>query len=157
MLFEQLSSFPEKQGLDFLLDLLRILKAMMNVQDQVFINSQHYDAESESKSDERMQRVMQYSIQHLGQEIKLEEVAREANLSVSQFCRYFKLHTRKTYIQYLNELRIEHACSLLKREDLSIAQVSFEIGFQNLSHFNRQFLKIKHMTPSAYRKQGHTY
>ena len=71
LLFEQLSSFPEKQGLDFLIDLLRMLKAMMNFQDQVFINSQHYDAESENKSDERMQRVMQYSIQHLGQEIKL--------------------------------------------------------------------------------------
>lgn len=157
VLFESLSSFMQKQGFDLLIDLLSMLKLMMNYLEQEFINSQYYDAELESRTDERMQKVMQYSIQHLDREIKLEEVAKEANLSVSQFCRYFKLHTRKTYIQYLNELRIEHACSLLRREDLSIAQISFESGFQNLSHFNRQFLKIKEMTPSAYRRQGHTF
>lgn len=157
ILFEQLSSFPQKQGLGLLIDLLSMLRFMMNFREQEFINSQYYDADLESRRDERMQKVMQFSIQHLDKEIKLEEVAREANLSVSQFCRYFKLHTRKTYIQYLNELRIEHACSLLRKADLSIAQVSFETGFQNLSHFNRQFLKVKKMTPSAYRKHDHTY
>lgn len=156
ILFKSLSSFTRKQGFELLIDLLSMLKYMMNYQEQEFINSQHYDAENENKTDERMQKVLQYSIQHLDQEIKLEEIAKEANLSVSQFCRYFKLHTRKTYIQYLNELRIEHACSLLRREDLSIAQISFESGFQNLSHFNRQFLKIKGIPPSAYRKQTHT-
>lgn len=156
-LFEQVSSFPQKQGLELVIGLLTLLNVMMAPGEQEFINSQHYEPVMEHKTDERMQKVLQYSIQHLNEEIKLEEVAKIANLSLSQFCRYFKLHTRKTYIQYLNELRIEHACSLLRKKDLSIAQVCYETGFQNLSHFNRQFLKIKRITPSAFRKGLHTY
>lgn len=101
----------------------------------------------------RLNDVFQYTLDHYQTSISLEEVAQVANLSIPAFCRYFKLHTRKSYIRFLNEVRISAACKLLKESPLNISQICFEIGFQNLSNFNRQFKKIMGYTPSQYREK----
>jgi AraC-like DNA-binding protein len=69
------------------------------------------------------------------------------------FCRYFKSRTKKTYSQFLLEMRVGHACKLLAETDYSIAVVSYESGFMNFSNFNRKFKQITGNTPMAYRKK----
>jgi AraC-like DNA-binding protein len=83
----------------------------------------------------------------------LEEVAKIANMSTTAFCRYFKSHTNKTYTQFLNEVKIGNACKLLIDNELSISQVCYETGFNNIPHFNNQFKKIIGHSPSQYRYQ----
>jgi AraC-like DNA-binding protein len=101
----------------------------------------------------RMNSIVEFTFRESHRKIYLTEVARLANLSLEAFCRYFKLHTRKTYINFLNEVRVSHACQLLIQEESSIQQVCYQSGFSNVSNFNRIFKKITGKTPHSFRKQ----
>ncbi|MBL7846915.1 MAG: helix-turn-helix domain-containing protein [Cyclobacteriaceae bacterium] len=101
----------------------------------------------------RMNTILEFTFRESHRKIYLEEVAQRANLSVEAFCRYFKVHTRKTYISFLNEVRISHACQLLIHRDLSVEQVCYQSGFSNVSNFNRMFKKITGKTPLGFRRQ----
>ncbi len=102
----------------------------------------------------RLNEVFQYTLNQYTQNITLDQIAQVANLSIPAFCRYFKLHTRKSYIRFLNEIRVNAACKLLKESDHTISYICFNTGFQNLSNFNRQFKKIMDFTPSKYREMN---
>ena len=101
----------------------------------------------------RLGEVLNYTFNHFHQSITIEGIAKIACLSRSQFSHFFKRHTGKTYIQFLNELRIENACIELKNGQDTIEQICYKVGFQNVSNFVRQFKKTKSLTPSAYRHQ----
>lgn len=105
----------------------------------------------DTNENERMRRILDFTLNHFTEEIPVEQVAEIAHLSVPSFCRYFKQRTRKTYIDYLNELRIAHARRLLMTTDFSISQVGLECGFQNLSNFHRVFKKLVGATPLRFR------
>ena len=84
--------------------------------------------------------------------ISVEDLAQKVNLTKAAFCRYFKARTQKTFVEYLMQVRINHACKLLKETDMSVLEICYESGFNNLSNFNRQF-KIRHnISPKQYRK-----
>jgi AraC-like DNA-binding protein len=85
------------------------------------------------------------------QKITLAEVAAEAHLTKEAFCRFFKLRTRKTFTQYLLQLRIDEAQKLLQETELGIAEIAYRVGFDNLSYFNRSFKRISGKTPRAVR------
>ncbi|HQS53299.1 MAG TPA: AraC family transcriptional regulator, partial [Daejeonella sp.] len=85
-------------------------------------------------------------------DITLNEVASVANMAVSTFCNYFKEHYRVTFVEYLNKVRVGHACKLLAELDENVVEIAYKCGFNNLANFNRQFRKIKNMTPSEYRR-----
>jgi AraC-like DNA-binding protein len=101
----------------------------------------------------RMNSILDFTFHESHRKIYLTEVAQIANLSVEAFCRYFKIHTRKTYINFLNEVRVSHACQLLIRHELSVEQICYKAGFLNVSNFNRIFKRITHKTPLAFRRQ----
>ena len=73
-------------------------------------------------------------------------------MGITTFCNFFKEQFRVTFVEYLNAVRIGHACKLLSDYDHNILQTAYDSGFKNLSHFNRQFKKSKGMTPSEYRR-----
>ena len=101
----------------------------------------------------RMQAVMKFTLDSISEPIKLDEVASLANMSPNAFCRYFKQRTNKSYFQFLIEIRIAHACTLLTNKvDLSISEVAELSGFQNLSNFNRRFKKEQGVAPSKFRR-----
>ena len=73
-------------------------------------------------------------------------------MTKTAFCKYFKKRTNKTYFEFLNELRIAHACKLLREDiDKSIADIAFDSGYNNMANFNRQFRLIKNVTPTEYK------
>ena len=75
-------------------------------------------------------------------------------MSPNAFCRYFKQRTNKTFVQFLNEIRIENSCTLLARNnELSIAEIAYQCGFNNISNYNRKFKLIKKVTPNEFRKK----
>lgn len=106
------------------------------------------------KDGSRMNRVMQFMLQNRFQEVTLEQTASVANLSKEAFCRFFKLRTRKTFTQYLIELRINEAKKLLQEKDLGISEIAFQVGFENLSYFNRSFKKITGKTPREFKNSA---
>jgi YesN/AraC family two-component response regulator len=84
--------------------------------------------------------------------IKLSHAAREAGMSVSCFERKFKENTGRTFVRYVNELRIAKAKDILKEDGVSMNDVAFACGFTNQFHFTRTFKKITHVPPMGYKK-----
>ncbi len=75
------------------------------------------------------------------------------SMTVPAFCRYFRKTSGKTFIQFVNEYRLVHAAKLLHEKQISITDVCFESGFNNFSHFNKQFKKFTGKSPSVYRNE----
>ena len=100
---------------------------------------------------DRLNRVIAYTFRENHRTIRLQEIAAEANMTVEAFCKYFKTRTGKSYISFLNEIRISNACKLLLFGDKPVMDICYESGFANLSNFNRVFKKITGKTPKAYR------
>jgi AraC-like DNA-binding protein len=101
---------------------------------------------------ERLNKVYDYVIENFPQEITLEKVASVASLTPASFCRYFKKRTNKTFVQFLNEIRIAHACQFLIDEEFSVSKICYSCGFNNISFFIKQFKRITGSTPLQYKK-----
>ncbi len=102
---------------------------------------------------DRLNKVFKYVLDNCQQEITLENAASLANLSKPAFCRYFKKRSNKTFVRFLNEVRIGNACRMLINENQSIAGICFSCGYNNISYFIRQFRAITGFTPLGYRKK----
>jgi len=114
------------------------------------INTRKYDG----KEGKRMQDIFEFTMKYFEKDISLNQVSDIANMTPNAFCRYFKQRTNKTFISFLNEIRIGNACKLLiKNNDLSLAEISYLSGFNNLTNFNRKFKNVKGITPSSFRKR----
>jgi AraC-like DNA-binding protein len=105
------------------------------------------------KDSERMNKVFDYVLKNFKNDINLSEIASKTRFSEAAFCRYFKLRTQKTFVEFVNNIRIEYACKLLAENDLNILEICYESGFKNLSNFNRQFRKFTNNNPKTYRKK----
>ena len=110
-------------------------------------------AVNNQKDAERIHKVFEFIIKNYRHEIYLQEISGMLNMSPVSFSRYFKHHTRKTFSEYVTEVRISHACSLLMQENENISQISYSSGFENLSNFYRHFRKITGVIPKDYRKR----
>jgi AraC-like DNA-binding protein len=106
----------------------------------------------QARNKDRIDKIVQYTIDNFQEPVTLAAVAGTAGMSIPAFCSYFKKSTKKTYIDFLNEIRIGHACKLLIDTQKNILDICYESGFNTLANFNKQFLKMKQSTPSAYRK-----
>jgi AraC-like DNA-binding protein len=85
--------------------------------------------------------------------LRLSEAAQLVHLSEGAFSRFFKTHTGKTFPCFVNELRIGRACRLLTETDETITEIAYGCGFANLSNFNRQFLRLRGMSPRSFRQE----
>ena len=101
----------------------------------------------------RLDDVFKFTLENYHRPIQLEEVADVVHMNKAAFCRYFKQHTRKTYLNFLNEIRLQKATELLRTTELSVAQIAYEVGFNNLSNFNRTFKLVKGSTPLIERRK----
>jgi AraC-like DNA-binding protein len=102
---------------------------------------------------DRVNAIYDYSLKNFKRTIQLDEIASIANISPNSFCRYFKSRTRKTYSQFLIEIRVGHACKLLIENNLSIKQLCYESGFNNFTSFHKYFKLITGKSPLSYQKE----
>lgn len=101
---------------------------------------------------EKMKLILKYIENHYMNRITIAEIAKEVGLSESHFMKYFKNAMGTSFIDYLNEYRLTMASRLLISSDSSILAIASEVGYENLSYFNRTFKKRFKMTPREYRK-----
>lgn len=102
----------------------------------------------------RLNTIYQYTLENFSEPISLQDVAAKAHLTVPAFCRYFKKRTRKTYIGFLNEIRISEACKLLQQEPESMVSIAFATGFSHISSFNRTFKQVMGLSPREFRNRA---
>ena len=131
--------------------LLKLLK-IASTSNYKSLSSFIYEKKYTDNEGKRMRKVFEYTMTNFEKDISLEVIAEVAVMTKNAFCKYFKKRTNKTYFQFLNELRIEHACKLLLGgNDFSIAEIAYKSGFKNISNFNRQFKAVKQLSPSAFK------
>ena len=150
----KLIKIRQMNGLPSILELLHILDILARSDEYVFINPVDYVVQIHEHPSIKINKVYQYTISHFRENISLDVVACLTNHSIAAFCRYFKAHTRKTYFQYLTEIKIAYACKLLGEGNLDVNEVCLSSGFNNLSNFHKQFKKIVKSTPSEYQKRS---
>ena len=150
-LMEKMSLAVNFNNEDLVISLLEILKDIERSK-YTFINNELYNLSLDENVGNRLNDILEFTFANIGKKIHVESVAQKVNLSRSQFSRYFKVHTGKSYVQFLNELRIENSCALLLEGNDNIENICFKVGFQNVSNFNRIFKKVKSVAPKEYRK-----
>ncbi|SDE26788.1 AraC family transcriptional regulator [Niabella drilacis] len=131
--------------------LLELLSCITECRKTGLISSA-YQSDNPFTQSERINKIYNYTLQHFKSPIYIKDIAALTNLTENSFCRYFKSCTRKSYTQFIAELRIGHACKLLSEGQKSIKEICYESGFNNITHFNRLFKRMKKIQPNEYRK-----
>ncbi len=144
-------SIQSAQGLYKLAHFLQLI-TILNVANSAPLSNIIYTKAFSEVDGKKMQNIYEFSLDHFTSPISLITIAEIATMTPNAFCKYFKKRTQKSYTQFLTELRIAHACKLLKESpEMPIAIVAENSGFQTLSHFNRKFRHYKNRTPREYR------
>lgn len=99
-----------------------------------------------------MRDVIRYVDNHYSEHLTLGEMASRCALNPSYFSRAFREAAGKPLFEYLNTIRIRKACSLLQRTEMTILDIAYSVGYNNVSFFNRYFKKIMNISPREYRK-----
>ena len=117
-----------------------------------FLASEDYIKTKFETGNKRVNRIHEFLMKNYQGDIDLKEIAEVAHMAPASVCRFFKNSTGMTIFEYLNKIKINYSCQLLLNTDLNILDISYDCGFNNLSHFNKQFRKFIGATPSQFRK-----
>lgn len=149
----RIKRLAESKGFSRVIELLALLDLLSHSKDLKPLSSPNFAPELKGGDQDRMERVLHYIHSHLTEPIDRDEVATRASLSPGAFSRFFKTRTGKSLPQYVNELRIGRACSILAEGDAKVSDIALDSGFENLANFNRQFRSITGMMPRQYREE----
>ncbi len=153
-LLRLLEAAHQAENLNRIALFISILSTLAETSEYEPITSAHAFYKSNQLETDRLNQIYTYTLKNYMNKISLAEIASLSCLSITSFCRYFKIMTNKTYTDFLSEIRISYACKLLiENKELTIESISTETGFNNASNFFRQFKKTIGLTPKAYRKK----
>jgi AraC-like DNA-binding protein len=102
----------------------------------------------------RIAKVVDYITENYALTISLRQAAEMAGMSPAAFSHNFNKATRSNFVEFVNRIKVGQACAKLYATDDAVSSICYDVGFQNLANFNRQFLKMKGLTPSAYRENA---
>lgn len=141
------------KGFDKTIAFLKILNLLANHKDYKLLSSMGFVNSFKKTGRTNLVEVYEYIIKNFKERITLNDVANIACMNPTAFSRVFKRVNRKTFSEYLNEVRVGYACKLLMEEKYNISEICFESGFNNISNFNRQFKKTTGYSPTNYIKR----
>lgn len=147
---ENLLCLEKLEGIERISLLISILNAMSTttniemLSSPGFFNSFNYD------QSHKINEAYKFIIANFKESISQKTLANKLNMTTSSFSRFFRTRANKSFINFLNEVRVGYSCKLLLEDDLNISEVAYESGFQNISYFNKQFKKITKLTPTEF-------
>lgn len=143
----------EKQGFYAVLKFLTILYELSLFEEESYTLSSSSFAKIGIQSDSRrVQKVQEYINAHYNEEIRLNQLADMVGMTAVSFSRFFKLRTGKNLSDYIIDIRLGFTSRLLVDSTMSIAEICYDCGFNNLSNFNRIFKKKKGCSPKEFRE-----
>lgn len=149
---EQIISLKKLNGFESFMAVMNILNELATSNNQTYLSSYSIDTETFVDHDD-MKLIYDYLHKNFEKKITLEEIANHTNMSIVTFNRFIKKRTGKTFINYLNEIRVSYAARWLIEKDLTISEVAYQCGFNNIANFNKIFKSIKNCTPSELKQQ----
>lgn len=141
-----------KSGFDNFIDFQSLLYDLSTSRNQKYLTNISFDKQNDFHNSERIQKIYNYIKSNYHKKIKVEDAATIINMTVISFSRLIKQRTGKTFIEFLNELRLGYATRKLIETNDSISEICFKCGFNNISNFNRIFKKKQNCTPTEFRK-----
>jgi AraC-like DNA-binding protein len=148
---------PYLSGLKRLILFYEIMDIIGNSNSFQFLASKTYVKSKFETANNRVKAIHEFLMKNYQDEINLQEIAGIVHMAPASACRFFKYSTGLTIFEYLNKIKIDFACKLLLNTELNIVDISYDCGFNNLSHFNKQFRKFIDKTPTQFRKLRHTF
>jgi len=150
---EIMLQLPYLKSFDRMLNFFKMMDIIGKSKTNVSLASKNYLKLRFTTGNKRIATIHDYLMNNYQEEVNLKKLAALVNMAEGSLCRFFKMNMGITLFEYLNKIKIEFACKLLMDNDLSIMEVCFDSGFNNISHFNKQFKKITGVPPSDYRKR----
>jgi len=145
-------SLNQKHGFDSVLELMSILHDLSISRNMRTLSDASFTNEHFTYNSRRIEKAFEYMNNNYDKPISLGEVAKVVNMTEVSFSRFIKKRTGNTFIDSLNEIRLGHASRMLIDTTHSIAEISYNCGFNNISNFNRIFKKKKTCTPKEFRE-----
>lgn len=151
-IYLRISQVSKLDSMDYFLELISILYDLANSRNQRLLSTYTANRENFENSD-NIKTVYEYVQENFGEKITLAEVADLVSMSHVSFNRFMKKRTGKTFVDYVNDVRIGYAAIRLLEKDNSISEIAFDCGFNNMANFNRVFKKLKKCTPTQYKNE----
>jgi AraC-like DNA-binding protein len=141
------------KGIDKIIDFFNIIKILSSSDKRAYLCSENYKLAYDERGNKRMSDVYTYIRENYFRSIPLEKIAKIAKMSPFAFSRYFKKHCGAGFIEYLNRVRTNKACYLLRETEYPVHDIAMECGFASISNFNKQFRKTEGISPRDFRAQ----
>ncbi len=149
---QRISQLSKLDSMDYFLEFISILHDLANSRNQRLLSTHTVNRENFDNSD-KIKTVYEYVQENYSKKLMLSDASDLVNMSPVSFNRFMKKRTGKTFVDYVNDVRIGFASIKLIENDSSISEVAFNCGFNNIANFNRVFKKLKNTTPSQYKKE----
>ena len=146
-----MKELPEMSISDKLFTLFKIFHILSKSGEYQLLASPGFAEPFKRNDHEPLTRAWQYILTNFQKDIKIKDLLEITHMSNTTFCLTFKKTYRMSFKEYLLNVRIGYACRLLQKGAISIAEIAYESGFENISNFNRQFKRIKGITPKDFK------
>ncbi len=151
---QKLLAIINKSGLDRIILFFQLLNDLLKCSSKRLLSSNGFLDKFDFNEHPAIQKVKSYILENFKTGIRLEEAAESAGMTTTSFCRFFKAMQKQPFISYVKEFRIGYASRLLRESHLSIKEVAYESGYDNLSNFYRQFKEVNKLTPKDYKQMN---
>lgn len=148
-----LKNMVNTKGIDKLINFFNVLKIMSASDKRITLCSENYKQAFDERGNKKMSDVYNYIRENYSKDISLEKISRIVHMSPFSFSRYFKKNCGAGFVEYLNRVRMNKACYLLRETDYQVQEIGEQCGFSSISNFNKQFRKTEGLAPREYRAQ----
>ena len=150
---ELMLQLPYLKSFERMLHFFKLMDIIGRSETNIQLASKEYLKVRFTTGNKRIAVIHEFLMNNYREQVDLKKLAGLVNMAEGSLCRFFRMNMGMTVFEYLNQLKVEFACKLLMDNDLSILEVCLDSGFNNLSHFNKQFKKINGLPPSEYRNR----
>jgi AraC-like DNA-binding protein len=151
MMSARIEAIQHASGGEQLSLFIELLNSLSFSQELLPLASGSYSYSMSDPEGMRIASVYNYIMHNYSNPLTLEEVAAQAHLTPTAFCRYFKKHTRYTFVHFVNKVRVNEACKMLVNgAQGNIAAIAYNCGFNSITNFNYVFKSITGSSPREY-------
>ena len=139
---KHLVQMVSNNGINKMIDFFNVLRIMCDSEKTVLLCSENYKQAYDERGNKKMADVYTYIRENYFKPISLEKISKIARMSPFTFSRFFKKNCGAGFVEYLNRVRTNKACYLLRETDYQVHDIAVECGFVSISNFNKQFRKV---------------
>lgn len=150
-----MTAMSHKSGFESFMEFLNLMYQLSISPDQQTLANSSFQNDNKATTDARMEKVHAYLMANYDKKVMLDDVANVLNMSPASVTRLIKHMTGKSFIEFLNEIRLGFATRLMIDSDMNISEICYQCGFNNISNFNRIFKKMQGFTPTEFRQTFH--